>query len=433
MFNLPIIASFAKKFLGLNRFLDIRSYFQKVGFAFRALQSRNFRLFFSGQIVSLLGTWIQNLALGWLVYRITGSSVLLGVVGFAGQIPALVLTPIAGVFADRVNRQKVLIVTQIIPMVMAFLLAWLVLTNRVQVWHIITLAVVNGMAMAFDTPFRHAFLLDMVGDKQLLQNAIALNSTLINSARFIGPTVGGFLIAMFGEGYCFLINGISFLSVIGALMSMRVTQANRGKEHASVLNELKEGLSYSFSFKPIRYLLILVAASSFLGMPFQVFMPVFAKDILGGDSQMLGLLTGSIGAGALVGAFYLASQKSMKPIPSLIFITSVVFGVGLSAFAMSRNAYLSIGLLFFVGFGMIVQFASTNTLLQTIVDEDKRGRVVALYSMSFMGITPLGSLLLGSLSDGLGVPITILIAGGCCLVASFFFFRKLHEVKAVVS
>ena len=414
------------------RYLDINSYFQKVGFAFRALKSPNFKLFFYGQIVSLLGTFIQNLALGWLIYRLTDSPFLLGVIGFAGQIPSLVLTPFAGVFADRLNRRKVLITTQAISMVMAFLLTFLFFTDRIEIWHIIAISIVNGMSLAFDTPFRHAFLVEMVGNKDLLPNAIALNSTLINSARFVGPTVGGFLIAWFGEGYCFLINGVSFLAVIGSLMAMKVIPLNKGKHRGSIMFEMVEGFKYSFNFKPIRYLILFVVAMGFFGLPFQVFLPVFAKDILHGDSQMLGYLTGSMGAGALLGAFYLASQKGVSGIPKSILYTSFAASFGLIAFSLSNNPIFSIILIFFTGFGMIAQFAATNTLLQHIVDDDKRGRVVALYGMSFMGITPLGSLLLGSVSPWAGVQITLVASGVFCLLAALIYFKRLPIIQKEV-
>lgn len=414
------------------RYLDIHSYFQKVGFAFRALKSPNFRLFFYGQTVSLLGTFIQNLALGWLIYRLTDSSFLLGVVGFAGQIPSLVLTPFAGVFADRLNRRKVLITTQAISMAMAFALAFLFFTGRIEIWHIIAISIVNGMSLAFDTPFRHAFLVEMVGNKELLPNAIALNSTLINSARFIGPTVGGFLIALVGEGYCFLINGVSFLAVIGSLLAMTVVPLNKGKHRGSIVVELVEGLRYSFNFKPIRYLILFVVAMGFFGLPFQVFLPVFARDILHGDSQMLGYLTGSMGAGALLGAFYLASRKGVCSIPKTIMFTSFVASFGLVAFSLSSNPIISIVLIFFTGFGMIAQFAATNTLIQHIVDDDKRGRVVALYGMSFMGITPLGSLLLGAISPWAGVQITLVGSGVFCLVAALIYTKRMPIINKEV-
>jgi MFS family permease len=414
------------------RYIDIRSYFNRVGFAFRALTSPNFRKFFYGQIVSLMGTYIQNLALGWLIYRLTNSPFLLGVIGFAGQIPSLFLTPIAGVYADRVNRRMVLIGSQALSMVMAFTLAILYLADVIQIWQIVLIAVVNGIALAFDTPFRHAFLLEMVGERDLLQNAIALNSTLINSARFIGPTIGGFIIAWVGEGWCFVINGFSFMAVIASLLSMRVKPLNVHHHKGSILQELAEGLRYSYRNKTIRYLLLLISAIGFIGLPFQVFMPVFARDILHGNSQLLGFLTGSLGAGALVGAFYLASRKSIRSLPRIILFSSIVFGVGLFIFSLSTITALSLTVIFFTGFGMIVQFAATNTLLQHIVDEDKRGRVVALYGLSFMGITPLGSLLLGSISPSIGVRITLAVSGLLCLVAVILFSRKYRIIEKVV-
>lgn len=414
------------------RYIDIRSYFNRVGFAFRALKSPNFRMFFYGQIVSLMGTYIQNLALGWLIYRLTDSPFLLGLVGFAGQIPSLFLTPIAGVYADRVNRRYVLIGSQALSMVMAFTLAALYLTGVLQIWHIILIAVINGVSLAFDTPFRHAFLLEMVGDRDLLQNAIALNSTLINSARFIGPTIGGFIIALLGEGWCFIINGFSFMAVIASLMSMRVKPMNTHHHHGSIFQELAEGLAYSYRNKTIRYLLLLISSIGFIGLPFQVFMPVFARDILHGNSQLLGFLTGSLGAGALVGAYYLASRKSIRSLPKIILVSSILFGIGLFVFSLSSNTAVSLGVIFITGFGMIVQFAATNTLLQHIVDEDKRGRVVALYGLSFMGITPLGSLLLGSISPTIGVHLTLAIAGLFCLFAVVLFGRKYGTIAQTV-
>lgn len=416
----------------MNRFLDIRSYFNKVGFAFRALKNKNFRLFFFGQIISLLGTWIQNIALGWLVYRLTDSAVWLGVIGFMGQIPALLITPFAGVYADRINRRKVLIVSQIVPMLIAFVMAALVLTNRIEVWHIVIIAGLNGVVIAVDNPFRHAFLIDMIGDKELLQNSIALNSTLYNSARFIGPMVGGFLIALVGEGICFLINGVSFLFVVFALLAMKVAASNANRLHGSVVTDMVEGAKYAFSFKPIRVLLILVITTGFFGLPFQVFLPVFAKDILGGGSQLLGFLTGALGAGALTGAFYLASRKGIRILPSLIVGTAALFALGLFSLSLSTSIALSLILLFFTGFGMIVQYASTNTLIQSIVEDEKRGRIMSLYSMSFLGVTPVGSLLLGAISGSIGVQITLLSSSLVCLLAAGLYYKRLAIVKDAV-
>lgn len=406
------------------RFLDISSYFNRLGFAFRALKVRNFKLFFWGQLASLLGTWIQNLALGWLVYRITGSAVMLGVIGFAGQIPSLVITPLAGVYADRINRRNVLIAVQSVAMVMAFLMAWLTLTGRVEVWHLIVIASINGIALGFDTPFRHSFLLDLVGDKALLQNAIALNSTLINSARFVGPMLGGFLIAIIGEGFCFLINGVSFWAVIIALIAINVSVKPVTTAKKSIFTDLSEGLKYSYKTIQIRYLLLLVFASSLFGLPFQVFLPYFASDVLNGSSQLLGILTGFFGAGALVGAISLTYKSSTNGIIKNIIVAAFIFSLGLMVFSLSNNAILSFAALPFVGYGMIILFASTNTYLQTFAESDKRGRVISLYGMSFMGITPIGSLLLGSISSTITVPITIFMSSLICLAFAIFILRK---------
>ncbi|MDP3463771.1 MAG: MFS transporter [Bacteroidales bacterium] len=413
----------------MNRFLDIRPYFNRMGFAFRALESRNFRLFFYSGMASLIGTWIQNLALGWLVYRLTDSAFYLGLVGFAGQIPALFLSPIAGVYADRVNRRKMLIITQTIPMLLAFLLAGLVYTDQIHIGLLMVIVVINGVAISFDTPFRHAFLLEMIGDRKLLTNAVALNSTLVNTARFIGPTIGGFLIAFAGEAFCFLVNGISFTGVIIALMSMRVAKTKLVKPGGTILMQLREGVLYTYRFKPVRYMILLVITTSVFGLPFQAFLPVFARDVLAGNSQMLGLLTGAIGAGALTGAFYLATRRSLFGLPQLIRFTAFLFALGLMAFSLSEYPWLSLSLLYFTGFGMIVQFAATNTLLQTVVEEDKRGRVLSFYSMSFMGFTPLGSLLLGVLAEKITVPYTILLSALMCLGAAFLFSRKTSFIR----
>jgi MFS family permease len=412
----------------VKQIFHINTLLNQIDFAFRALHNRNFKLFFIGQITSLLGTWIQNIALGWLVYRLTNSSVLLGIVGFAGQIPSLVVTPLSGVFADRLNRKKVLTAVQIGSMLSAFILAWLVLTNSIQTWHIIVLSILNGIALAVDTPFRHAFLIEMIDQKSLLPNAVAMNSTLINSARFVGPLVGGFLIALVGEGWCFFINGLSFLAVIIALLSMKIDKHVQQHAHNSILKDLHEGIVYSVNNKAIKNLILLLMAISFFGMPFQVFLPVYAKDIFGGGSQQLGLLTGAMGAGALTAAFYLASRKSIKGSARLIFFASLLFSIALIIFSLCPVFPLSMLFMFLVGLGMILVCATTNIVLQSIVDDDKRGRVVSLYGMTFLGIPPLGSLLLGSLTHLLSVPYLLFIAGCICLIASFLFLRNLKLI-----
>jgi MFS family permease len=375
-------------------------------------------------MVSLLGTWIQNLAIGWMVYRLTDSAFFLGLVGFAGQIPALFLAPLAGVYADRINRRRILIMTQVLPMILAAILTFLSYTNTISVSYLIVIVVINGIALAFDTPFRHAFLLEMIGDKKLLANAVALNSTLVNTARFIGPALGGILIAAFGEPMCFLINSISFTGVIIALLAMRVAPFVPRTISKSVMSELKEGFKYTFNYKPALYMILMVTVTSIFGLPFQTLLPVFARDILHGDSQLLGFLTGAVGAGALTGAFFLASRKSYRNFPKFIAFSAIIFGIGLVLFSLSTISTISILLLYFSGFGMIAQFTATNTLLQHLVEEDKRGRVLSFYSLSFMGFTPIGSLLLGSTSSAIGVPVTLSIAGGICLVAGIFFARK---------
>ncbi len=401
--------------------------------AIRSLRHRNYRLYFFGQLISLPGNWIQNIALGWLVYRLTDSALLLGVVGFAGQIPSLLLTPLAGVYADRVDRRKVLVVTQTISMLIALTVAALIFTEKIQIWHIILSASLNGISIAFDTPFRHAFLVNMVTDRTDLQNAIALNSTLFNTARFAGPPLGGLLIAISGEGVCFMINGLSYLAVIASLLAMQVKPGIVHVKHTSVFSDLISGLRYAYKVLPIRFLLIMVITTSLFGLPFQVFMPVFAREVLHGDSQTLGYLIGAIGAGALTGAVYLATRKSLNGIPMIIFISATMFSIGLMAFSVSTGLLISIALLIVTGFGMVVEFASSNTLLQSMVDDQMRGRIVALYSMSFMGFTPLGSLLMGSLAEVAGVQVTAFAAGACCLLAAILFYKKLPEIKKAVT
>lgn len=386
-------------------------------------------MFFFANLFSLLGTWMQNLAIGWLVYRLTDSAAFLGLVGFMGQIPALLLTPVAGVYADRMNRQRVLVITQIIPMVLAFVLATLLYTDTVSVGIVLGIVLINGFSLAFDTPFRHAFLLEMVGDKKLIPNAVALNSTLVNTARFIGPTLGGLLVALYGEGFCFLINGISFIGVVVALLMMKVTPFTPQPRQRSIVHDLKEGFDYTWKFMPARNMILLVTVTSIFGLPFQGFLPVFARDILHGGSQLLGFLTGAVGAGALTGAFYLASRQNMHPLPSIIGFSALVAAIALSVFSQSETTWFSLLILYFSGFGMITQFVATNTLLQTLVEEDKKGRVLSFYSMSFMGFTPLGSLLLGAAAEYVGVQTTFLVAGLILFVVALLYHQQLNLIR----
>ncbi|MCE1200977.1 MAG: MFS transporter [Bacteroidia bacterium] len=424
--------TFAPANAPMNRYLDIRSYLDRLTFVFRALESRNFRMFFFANLFSLLGTWMQNLAIGWLVYRLTDSAAFLGLTGFMGQIPALLLTPVAGVYADRMNRRKVLVITQTIPMVLAFLLAILLYTDKISVGMVLGIVLINGFALAFDTPFRHAFLLEMVGDKKLIPNAVALNSTLVNTARFIGPTLGGLLVALYGEGFCFLVNGISFLGVITALMMMKVPPFVAQHKQRTIMQDLREGFDYTWKFVPARYMILLVITTSLFGLPFQGFLPVFARDILHGGSQLLGFLTGAVGAGALTGAFYLASRQSMRPLPRIIGISALSFAIGLGIFSQSEITWFSLTILYFSGFGMITQFVATNTILQTLVEDDKKGRVLSFYSMSFMGFTPLGSLLLGAVAEYAGVQTTFLLAALILLVAALLYRKQLQGIESVL-
>ena len=398
----------------------------------RAFRSRNYRLYFGGQGVSLIGTWMQAIAMSWLVYRLTGSALLLGVVGFASQIPVLILAPFAGVLADRWNRHRMIVVTQTLAMIQAFILALLVLTGRVEVWHILTLSLFLGIVTAFDAPVRHAFVVQMVEKREDLSNAIALNSAMFNGARLVGPSVAGILLAIVGEGVCFLLNGISFLAVIAALLAMSIPPPKLESRTGSMVRGVAEGFSYAYGFVPIRAILLLVSCVSLVAMPYTVLMPVFASEVLHGGPESLGFLMGASGCGALIGAVFLASRKSVFGLWEVIGLAATLFGIGLIAFSLSRVFWLSLLLLMLAGFGMMVQMASSNTLLQTIVEDDKRGRVMSLYTMAFMGIAPFGSLLAGGLAHSLGAPLTLLIGGVACIGAALVFASQLPMLREMV-
>jgi MFS family permease len=380
----------------------------------RALRYRNFRLFFVGQGVSLIGTWMQRIALGWLVYRLTDSAFLLGVVGFAGQIPAFVLAPFAGVLADRWNRHRLLILTQALAMMQAFVLAYLVLTETVVIWQIIGLSLVLGVVTAFDIPVRQSFMVEMIEEKVDLANAIALNSSMVNGARLLGPSVAGLLIATVGEGMCFLINGLSYLAVIASLLLMKIVQKNFRAHQPGAWHDLKEGLTYVYRFEPIRAIILLLALVSLMGMPYIVLMPIFARDVLHGGPSALGFLMGGSGVGALAGALYLASRRGVLGLGKMIPIGAGIFGLGLIAFALSRNFFWSLILLTAVGFGQMIQLATSNTLLQTMVDDDRRGRVMGFFTVAFVGMAPVGSLLAGALASAIGAPWTLFLGGVAC-------------------
>lgn len=399
---------------------------------FRSLQYRNYRLFFSGQSISLIGTWMQRIAMPWLVYHMTGSALLLGVVGFAGQIPTFLLSPVAGVLTDRWSRYRVLLVTQIISMIQAIILAWLCLAGTVQIWHIVVLSIALGCINSFDVPSRHSFVIDMVERKEDLGNAIALNSLMFNGARLIGPSVAGIMLASTSEGVCFLINAVSYVFVIISLFIMKLKVREVREKGTRILKELKEGLDYTFGFAPIKHLIILLSISSLMGMSYSVLMPVYAKEILHGASHTYGFLMGAAGFGALLGALFLASRKTVLKLGRIVPASALLFGAGLIILSFSRIFPISLLLMVFIGLGMMMQAAATNIILQTITDDDKRGRVMSFYTMAIMGTAPFGSLMAGWLAKIIGTPGTILTGGIATIVGAVFFLRKLPELKTIV-
>ncbi|MGH7495462.1 MAG: MFS transporter [bacterium] len=398
----------------------------------RALRHRNYRLFFGGQSISLVGTWLTRVAISWLVYRLTKSALLLGVLGFAGQIPTFLLAPLAGVLVDRWNRHRILVITQIPAMLQSFMLAALALTGVIAVWHVLLLSIFQGTINAFDTPARQSFVVEMVENKEDLPNAIALNSSMVNAGRLLGPSVAGILIAAVGEGLCFLLDGISYLAVIASLLAMRVSPKTGRASRLQVLQELREGIRYAIGFAPIRAVLLLLALISLTGMPYIVLMPIFAADILHGGAHALGFLTAASGMGALAGAVFLAMRKNALGLGKLMASSATLFGLGLIAFAWSRLFVLSLLLLFLTGLGMMVQIAASNTVLQTIVDDDKRGRVMSFYTMALLGMAPFGSLFAGSLASKIGAPMTIMIGGIACVLGAWVFARKLPALREMV-
>jgi MFS family permease len=400
-------------------------------FVMRALRHRNYRLFFAGQGISLIGTWMQRIAMSWLVYRLTNSPFLLGLVGFAGQIPTFLFASLAGVFVDRWDRHRLLLATQTLAMVQASGLALLTLTGLVAVWHIFVLAVCLGLVNAFDTPTRQSFVIDMLENKEDLGNAIALNSFMVNGARLVGPSLAGIAVAALGEGICFVLNGLSFLAIIVSLLAMKIDRKIKKGTSAHPFQGLMEGYRYAFGFAPIRYLLMILALSSFMGMPYVILMPIFARDILHGGPHTLGFLMSAAGIGALISASYLASRKSVLGLGRVIVFGSAMFGCGLICFALSRYILLSLACMLLTGFGMMTVLTSCNTILQTIVEEDKRGRVMSFYTMAFMGMVPFGSLMGGGLATQIGAPGTLMFGGICCIAASFLFARKLPLLRRV--
>jgi MFS family permease len=397
-----------------------------------ALKSRNYRLFFAGQGISLIGTWMTQIATVWLVYHLTNSALMLGIVGFTSQIPNLLLTPFGGVFADRFSRHRILIGTQVLAMIQSLTLAALALSGVIQIWHILGLSLLQGVINAVDAPARQVFVTDLVDRPEDLANAIAINSTMFNGARLIGPAIGGLLIAQIGEAYCFLFDGLSYIAVIAALLAMRFKPKQIPSIAGNPLLIIKEGFDYAFSSPPIRAILLLSALVSLMGMQYTVLVPVFADKILHGNAQTLGFLMAGSGIGALAGGIYLATRTTVIGLGRLILIGPVILGIGLIIFAFSRFLPLSLFAMLLIGLGTILQIAAGSTILQTIVDDDKRGRVMSLYTMSFLGVTPFGNLLGGTLADRIGATDTLIIAGIACILGSLFFSRQLPDLKKIV-
>ncbi len=395
----------------------------------RALRHRNFRLFFAGQLISLIGTWMQSIAQSWLIYRLTGSSLLLGTLGFVSQIPVFLIAPLGGIVADRYNRHRIVIATQTASMASALILAALTLTHQVQVWHVVALAAFLGLINAFDIPTRQAFMVEMVG-KEDLMNAIALNSSMFNSARMIGPAIAGILVATLGEGWCFFTNGVSYLAVIAGLLLMRLTPTPRQNKTSSPLEEIIEGFRFALQNFPVRTLLMLLAVSSLVGTPYSVLMPIFAGEILHGGPRGLGLLMGATGIGALLGALTLASRSGLRGLSRWIALACGGFGLSLILFSASRYFWLSILLLIPTGYALMVQLGATNTLLQSITPDDLRGRIMSLYSMMFMGMAPFGALLAGVTAQHFGAPFTVGIGGMACVCCAILFARQIPEFRA---
>ncbi len=404
-----------------------------VGFMLRALRYRNYRLFFGGQIVSLAGSWITTTATSWLVYRLTGSALLLGLVGFAGQIPAFLLGPFAGIVVDRMDRRRLLVATQVVSMLESFALAGLTLSGHITVEWIIGLNIVQGVVNAFDMPGRQAFLIEMIENKNDLSNAIALNSSMVNVARLLGPSIAGVVIAATNEGWCFAIDGVSYIGVIVALIAMRMApRPALSDRRQGPWKQFVEGWRYAFDFRPIRSIILLLALVSLVGVPYSVLMPVFAATVFHGGPHTLGLLMGASGCGALAGALWLATRRTVVGLGRVIIAASMAFGTGLIAFSAAPVLWLALPCLVVAGCGFIVQMASSNTIIQTIVDEDKRGRVMSFYMMAFLGTVPFGSLIAGWMSSRVGAPNTLRFGGLCCLAGAAWFATELPRIRAVV-
>lgn len=400
--------------------------------SFPAFRSRNYRLYFGGQSISLIGTWMTRVATSWLVYRLTDSAFLLGVVGFLGQIPALFLSPLAGVWVDRWDRHQAMIITQAMAMVQSLALAVLTLTHTISMPWIFFLTFLQGVINTFETPARQSFVIQMIDDRSALSNAIALNSSIVNAGRLVGPAIAGIVIAWVGEGYCFLIDGVSYLAVLYSLLAMKNLLPGLRNPPRHVGHELVEGWRYILSSPAIRWILLMLGLVSLIGMPFTVLMPIFADKVLGGGAHTLGFLTAATGLGALACAVALAMRRSVRGLGKWLGIAAAILGVSLILFGLSRSFWWSMVLMFGAGYGMMQQIVTSNTILQTIVADDKRGRVMSFYSMSVFGFLPIGSLFAGMLASWMGAPNTIILGGALCLLASVWYFGRLPEIRRVI-
>jgi MFS family permease len=396
----------------------------------RALRHPNFALFVSGQVSALVGYWIQQIALAWLVYRLTGSATLLGVLAFAANLPVLVLAPFAGLWSDRFNRHRMMLATQILEMLQAITLTVLAFSGAIAVWHIIALTAFLGMCVAVELPVRHAYLLELVGGKDDLPNAVATTSLVANCGRLIGPVVAGVLISRYSEATCFLINALTYIAVLVTFARIRVKPHQSAAAHPPLWRGLGEGFTYAWRSVPIRLLLMVLAAVAFTAAPYSTLMPAIVHERFAGDAQTLGFLVGAAGMGAVAGTLLLSMRRNVRGLLRFILVAALTVGAALVALSLSRWLPASIALMSVIGFGMLVVTVSTNMILQTIVDDDKRGRVMSLYTVAFLGIAPLGSLLAGMFADRIGATTTVLIGGIGCLLIGAVIVRRLPAIRA---
>jgi MFS family permease len=396
----------------------------------RALRHRNLRLFLSGQLFALIGYWMQSVAQGWLLYRVTGSATLLGMLGFASSLPVIVISPLAGLWSDRWNRHRAMFIVQVLEMVQASLLAALALAGLLEPWHVIALAMLLGMLVAIELPLRHAYMLELIGDRQDLPNAIAVTSLMANCGRLVGPTLAGLAISWFSEAYCFLINALSFVAVIISFMMIRVTPQPSAASHARVIEGLREGLRYAWRSLPIRLLLILLMLMGLLASPYGSLMPALVRSVFHGDSEQMGYFMAASGLGGVLGTLYLAARPNVRGLLRVLSAASFSAGTALALLAWSHTIWLALPLLTVIGFGLLVTSVSVNTILQTIVDDDKRGRVMSLYTVAFLGMSPFGSLMAGTLADRIGIATNLTICGVCCALAAIYTYSRRRELRA---